>query len=72
MIQAKNKWVQRVQREMEKTRLLENQKMQLHLFQDDNNLWRCGGRIENADVGYQVKYPYILDKNHCFTNNCVS
>ena len=29
----------------------------LHLFRDDNNLWRCGGRIRNEDVSYQVEHP---------------
>ena len=70
MIQANNKWIREVQREMEKTKLFENQKTLLHLFQDGNNLWRCGGSIENApyqNVSYQVKYPYILDTNHYFT-----
>ena len=52
---------------MEKAKSFENQKTQFHLFQDDNNLWCCGGKIRNADVPYQVKHPYILDKNHYFT-----
>ena len=52
---------------MEKAKSFENQKTQLHLFQDDNNLWHCGGRIGNADVPYQVKHPYILDRSHYFT-----
>ena len=56
-----------VQKEMKKTKSFQNQNTQLHLFHDENNLWRCGGKIENVDVPYQVKYPYILDKKRYFT-----
>ena len=38
MIQAKNKWIREVQREMEKPKLFENQKTLQYLFQDGNNL----------------------------------
>lgn len=52
---------------MEKAKSFENQKMQLRLFQDDNNLWRCDEKIGNADVSKPVKHPYILDKKHYLT-----
>ena len=65
---------------MEKVESFENQKTQLDLFQDDNNLWHCEGRVWKADAPYQVKYPYtktiiiLFYKTYFFykINNCVS
>ena len=40
---------------------------QLQLFKDKEQVWRCGGRIENADVSFSVKHPAILTRQHHFT-----
>ena len=40
---------------------------QLQLFKDKEQVWRCGGRIENADVSFSVKHPGILTRQHHFT-----
>ena len=37
---------------------------QLDLFRDDNGIWRCGGRIQNANLPYSAKYPILLAKGH--------
>lgn len=42
-------------------------KGQLGLFLDEKGLWRCGGRLQNADMPYQSKYPILLPRNHPFT-----
>ena len=42
-------------------------KRQLNLFSDENGLWQCGGRLENAVMNYDTKYPYILTKDSYFT-----
>ena len=42
-------------------------KKQFGLFQDDANLWRCGGRLENADIPYATRHPILLHKNHHLT-----
>ena len=39
----------------------------LNLFRDADGLLRCRGRLENADVTDNVKYPYLLIKEHRFT-----
>lgn len=31
---------------------------QLGLFEDDNHIWRCRGRLENADIAYSTEHPY--------------
>ena len=42
-------------------------KKQLNLFCDGKGLWRCGGRLKNADLTYNTTYPYLLPKNCHFT-----
>ena len=39
---------------------------QLDLFVDEN-VWRCRGRIENANVSYTKKYPVLLHNVHHLT-----
>ena len=41
--------------------------LDLDLFCDDDVLWRCRGRLGNADVTDNVKYHYLLLKEHRFT-----
>jgi len=37
------------------------------LFLDISHFIRCGGRIHNAPVTKQTKFPYLLPQNHLFT-----
>ena len=39
---------------------------QLRLFLDSSNFLRCGGRIHNAPVDHNTKFPYLLPANHRF------
>ncbi len=41
---------------------------QLRLFLDPKNLLRCGGRIHNVPLNTSAKFPYLLPKNHPFTD----
>ena len=38
--------------------------LQFGLFKDQNGLWRCGGRLENAGVPQTAKHLIFLLKNH--------
>ena len=40
---------------------------QLRLFQDDDHLLRCGGRIHNAPVNQTAKFPILLPPKHTLT-----
>ena len=40
---------------------------QLQLFLDSSKLLRCGGRIHNAPVNHNTKFPFLLPANHRFT-----
>ena len=66
LLQARSLWIRDVQHEYlitdEKT--FDSLKKQLKLFCDQNGLWRYGGgRINNAELNYDMKYPYILPKS---------
>lgn len=39
-------------------------KIQFRLFQDDCGIWRCGGRLQNADLTFSTRHPMFLPKNH--------
>ena len=40
---------------------------QLRLFQDEDHLLRCGGRIHNAPISKTAKFPILLPPKHMFT-----
>ena len=40
---------------------------QYMMFLDDNGIWRCGGRLHNADLAYDVLHPILLPKDQPFT-----
>ena len=41
-------------------------KKQLGLFEDERGLWRCGGRMTNADMSLDMKHPFTLPKDNYF------
>jgi hypothetical protein len=41
--------------------------IKFRLFEDDNGVWRCGGRLSNVDVSYSVKHPILLPRTHPLT-----
>ena len=66
--QAETLWIQDVQSVMIQENAFDNLKKQLDLFQDSNRLWRCGGRLELAEIDYGAKHPILLPRNHHFTH----
>jgi hypothetical protein len=40
---------------------------QLRLFIDNDGYVRCGGRIHNAPVDEETKFPYLMPDDHYFT-----
>jgi len=34
------------------------------VYLDDEGLWRCRGRLENADLPIAVRHPVLLPKHH--------
>eukprot|EP00794_Sanderia_malayensis_P006386 gene6386-biopygen5285 len=44
----------------------EKARKQLGIIQD-NEIWKCTGRLENSDLSVEAKYPIFLPKSHEFT-----
>ena len=38
------------------------------LFQDESKVWRCGGRLSNANICFTTKHPIFLNKDHYLTS----
>lgn len=36
----------------------------LNLFRDEQGVWRCGGRLGNADVPFETRFPILIPKSH--------
>ena len=64
---AERRWIIDSQRNLERDKSFDSLKSQLNLFLDENGLWRCGGRLANADIPYSTKYPLLLARNHPLT-----
>ena len=60
-------WIIESQTLLLKDKNFDSWKKQFGLFSDDDGIWRCGGRIGNADVPYSTKYPIFLHKDHHLT-----
>ena len=61
---ARNLLIEDSQRGLENDKNFPNLKKQLDLFQDERGLWRCGGRLENAELTYDQKHPLLIDNKH--------
>ena len=35
------------------------------LFQDKDGLWRCKGRLANANIALTTRHPVLLPRQHC-------
>ena len=51
---------------------MNNAVRQLNVFVDYDDLFRCGGRIDNVIVHNDTNFPYLIPKTHYFTNLVVT
>ena len=65
--EAERLWIIESQVLLTKDTNFDSWKKQFGLFLDDANVWRCGGRLVNADIPYSTKHPILLHKNHYVT-----
>ena len=63
---AEQKLIEDSQVNLSRENSFESLKCQLNLFLDEK-LWRCGGRLTNADLPYSTKYPLLLLQNYVLT-----
>ena len=64
---AEKLWVGHAQRELVLQKDFDALRNQFGLFLDNNGLWRCGGRLQNADIPFASKHPILLPRKHPFT-----
>ena len=60
-------WVKESQTCLTKDRNFACWKRQFGLFVDPEGLWRCGGRLSNANISYAAKHPILLPKDQHLT-----
>ena len=60
-------WIWSTQSSLQDHSSFKEWRQQIGLFQDEEGLWRCRGRISNASVSYDSKYPILLPSNEYFT-----
>ena len=53
-------WLQEVQKPLVASNKFDQQRLSHGLFADDKGVYRCKGRLENAELPYQVKHPVLL------------
>ena len=64
---AETLWIKEVQKKLTVSKNFETWKRQFGLFTDAEGLWRCGGRLSNAEIPYFTKHPILLLKDHYYT-----
>ena len=60
-------WLKNSQLPMPVMKEFQQWQKQFGLFQDDHGLWRCGGRLSNAEIAPETKHPILLNRNHHLT-----
>ena len=60
-------WVIESQSQLTKDKDFGTWKKQFGLFLDHEGMWRCGGRLTNADLPYSTRYPVLLPRKYHFT-----
>ena len=63
-VEAEHRWILECQQMVVADKNFKDWRKQLDLFQDESGVWRCKGRIQNADIPYSTKHPILLHKNH--------
>ena len=64
---AEQLWIIKSQTLLQRDTNFDNWKKQFQLVLNDNGIWRCRGRMANADIPYSTKYPIFLHKDHYLT-----
>ena len=67
LVKAEEIWIQEAQKMLAEEKKFPVLKKEFGLFLDERKLWRCGGRLQNADLPYAAKHPILLSKTHHLT-----
>lgn len=62
MDQARELWIKEVQRSVYNDKNFDQVKVSLSPFTDDKGILRCGGRLKNAPIPYDARFPIFLSR----------
>ena len=65
--QAESYWLKESQSLLSSKPVFKIWQKQFGLFQDELGVWRCRGRLSNADLPFATKHPVFLDSQHYLT-----
>lgn len=65
---AERKWIKELQVLMKRSEKFKQTKLSLHLYEDEDGILRCRGRIDNAPLPHDSKFPILLPADHHLTN----
>ena len=60
-------WIKILQESLLEEHKFSQWKQQFGMFVDNEGLWRCKGRLSEADIMESATYPILLDANHHIT-----
>ena len=60
-------WIKEAQRSLTQCSQLKTLERQFNLFQDEQGIWRYGGRFSSADASFNVKHPILPPRDHHLT-----
>ena len=69
---ARLRWIQDVQAHLIKDKNFLAWRRQLGLYQDEQGLWRCGGRMSHSSLLPSARNPILLSKEHYLTTLLIS
>lgn len=64
---AELQWLLTIQQGLVKDKAFSMWRKQFGLYLDERGLWRCRGRLENADLPIATRHPVLLPKHHPLT-----
>ena len=65
---AEKLWIVQAQHDLVLQKDFDSLKRQFGLFLDEKGLWRCSGRLQNADLPFTTKHPILLPRKHPYTS----
>ena len=68
LIKSEIEWVKEAQIVLVLNEKFQMWKGQFRLFLDSDGVWRCGGRLANANAPYSTRFPILLLKTHNMYN----
>ena len=65
--EARNLFIKTDQLSIKRDKNFENLKHNLRVFEDEQGILRCGGRLENAPLPFETKHPILFSRESEFT-----